>query len=132
MNYITCQKLLSGKQKKYCSKKCKNDALNPVLQKYSLQKEKGFERKLKLLETFGSKCSVCGYDNNYAALCFHHTRDKTFGIDLRQCSNTKWETLVEEAKKCVVMCHNCHMEHHNPQFTKLVGLDGFEPTVFPL
>ena len=40
--------------------------------------------------------------------------EKSFGIDLRKCSCAKWESLVEEVKKCVLICANCHRERHNP------------------
>lgn len=112
---LTCQTNLVGKQTKFCSVECKHKSTNVKHQNYECQKDRGEKNKLKLLQLFNTECSKCGYNKNYAALCFHHLRDKNFGIDVRKCSNTKWENLVEESKKCIVLCHNCHMEEHYPQ-----------------
>ena len=126
LNCIICSKQLSGKQTKFCSIKCKQSDINHKHQNYKKQGERGYDRKMKLLEYKGCRCSKCGYDKNSSALCFHHLSNKKFQIDIRHCSNTKWETLVQEADKCVVFCHNCHMETHHPEHN-LVRPTGFEP-----
>lgn len=123
---INCSKPLIGKQTKFCSLLCKNTELNTKHQNYAAQKERGYRNKKKLLDDKGGKCSCCGYDKNSAALCFHHLRDKKFLLDIRNCANTKWDTLVEEADKCIVLCHNCHMETHYPEHT-MVRPTGLEP-----
>ena len=124
-NCISCGNTLTGKQSKYCCLKCKNIQTNIKNQNYESQKDKGLKNKLKLLDLKGKYCQKCGYNKNTAALCFHHTRDKLFGIDIRRCSNTSWTKLVEEADKCIVLCHNCHMEEHYPEH--MVRPSGLEP-----
>jgi hypothetical protein len=64
----------------------------------------------------GGRCSRCGYGANYSAMEFHHSnpRLKSFALDLRSLSNRRWEAIVVEAKKCELLCSNCHKEHHNP------------------
>ncbi len=59
---------------------------------------------------------MCGYDKNYAALEFHHKVpiEKLFQLDLRSLSNRSWDAILEEAKKCQLLCSNCHAEYHNP------------------
>ncbi len=32
-------------------------------------------------------------------------------------SNKKWESILEEVKKCDLLCANCHAEEHNPELT---------------
>lgn len=84
------------------------------------QRRKAFTRRLKL--DSGGKCSKCGYDRCLAALQFHHKdkgtklRVKKDGINwlgvtaLASTKNRK--TAIAEAKKCVLLCANCHAEEH--------------------
>ncbi len=125
MKCLTCSNPLTGKQKKFCSSVCKNANINGRHKDYSSQRDRGESRKLELIKIKGGSCELCGYDKNYSALCFHHLHDKKFQIDIRQCSNRSWETLVEEANKCSLLCHNCHMEVHYPN--NLVRPEGLEP-----
>ena len=60
-------------------------------------------------------CSVCGYNKCGKALDFHHLKgDKNFNISLGKGKSFK--TLLKEAKKCVVLCKNCHAELHNTEY----------------
>lgn len=107
-----------GRQTKFCSLQCKNRDTNNRLQVYAAQQERGIKNKTKLVEGFGGRCIKCGYDDNYAALTFHHTRDKEFPLDLRHCSNRSWSKLTKEAEKCQLLCIRCHIELHHPEFKK--------------
>lgn len=115
---LHCNSNLRGRQRKYCSPECKNKYVNNKFQNYSKQQQRGMTRRSVLLSMYGGKCSCCGYKKNTAALCFHHINpeDKSFGIDIRRCSNNSWAVLLNEAKKCIVLCHNCHIEKHNPEY----------------
>ena len=72
------------------------------------------KRKRKLVEEFGGKCQICGYNKCDAALQFHHRdpNQKSFGISAGGVTRT-WEVLLEEAKKCDLLCSNCHAEVEN-------------------
>jgi hypothetical protein len=72
---------------------------------------------MSLLAQLGGKCSVCGYSTNSAALAFHHLnpKEKSFALDLRSLSNRKQVKIDDEVAKCILVCHNCHAEIHNPQ-----------------
>jgi hypothetical protein len=111
-NCIVCGVLLQGKQTKFCSATCKNKHH----QSYEAQKRRGLARKLELVETAGGCCSICGYRKNLAALAFHHTIsvDKDFKLDMRSLSNRRLENVLTELDKCILVCHNCHAELHNP------------------
>lgn len=71
------------------------------------------ERKKILVDTLGGKCMNCGYSKNINALTFHHrdANEKSFTVASRLTSNI--ETLLEEIKKCDLLCANCHAEHHS-------------------
>jgi len=113
---VQCGARLAGRQKKYCSRNCKNTYGNLNYQSYQAQQLRGRLRKLRLLKLKGMKCSSCGYQKNHAALEFHHPspESKTFQLDLRSLSNRKWEVVFNEAEKCILLCSNCHAELHNP------------------
>lgn len=84
---------------------------------YKKQQERAWARKLELIELMGGKCSKCGYNKNIAALEFHHVKpsSKSFPLDARHLSNTSTNKILDEAKKCVLLCSNCHKETHYPE-----------------
>lgn len=86
---------------------------------YHSQTMRAFERKLRLIEMMGGKCSQCGYNNNIAALHFHYcdSAQKSFKLGARVLSNKRWYLIVGEAQKCVLLCANCHAEAHNPELS---------------
>jgi ribosomal protein S14 len=85
---------------------------------YEVQKKRAKYRKMMLIEKAGGECKKCGYSKNIAALDFHHTKDKKFRLDSRHLSNSSWDRILREFEKCILLCANCHREHHNPNFTK--------------
>lgn len=80
--------------------------------------DRGRQLRNELIHRLGGKCSVCGYSKNTAVLTFHHVnmKDKKFKLDMRSCSNRNYDVLSSEADKCILLCANCHMELHNPQY----------------
>ena len=112
----TCNNPLSGRQTKFCCRQCKNEYTNNKHQNYQAQQKRGRKRKLELIKLKGAKCNRCNYNSNYAALEFHHIKkgDKLFQLDLRSLSNRKWDVILSEAEKCILLCSNCHTEEHNP------------------
>jgi hypothetical protein len=56
-------------------------------------------------------CLICGYDRCIAALQFHHVdpREKSFHVS-RDGVSLSLERAREEARKCVLLCSNCHAE----------------------
>ena len=71
-------------------------------------------RKNKIRESMGGACVVCGYDRCYDALAFHHLNpeEKEKSISYMLSSPASWQKTVEEIRKCVLICNNCHAELH--------------------
>lgn len=71
-------------------------------------------KKEKLVRMFGGKCFVCGYKKYSGALDFHHLDPKTksFALSVKGLCYS-WDTIVNEANKCVLLCKNCHTEVEN-------------------
>lgn len=89
-------------------------------EKYRKWQDKArLERKAKLVEMLGGKCQRCGYDKCLAALSFHHRdpTEKKFALSVKGLCH-KWDDIVEEAKKCDLLCMNCHAEEHNERMIK--------------
>ena len=116
MECIVCKRKLTGRQRKFCSRKCKNEAGNLTFQSYAAQQKRGRQRKINLVKLSGGRCEKCGYGKNFAALEFHHLNPatKSFQLDLRSLSNRKWDAILKEVEKCILLCSNCHSELHNP------------------
>jgi transposase len=90
-------------------------------------------RKLKeiLVADAGGRCCVCGYDRFPCALEFHHLdrHDKRLQISANGVT-LSLDALREEARKCVLLCSNCHAEVESG-VTKLPGTvsDGHQSSV---
>lgn len=67
--------------------------------------------KAILVEEAGGRCVICGYSRHVQALQFHHLdpSDKRLGLS-GQGVTYSLARLREEAKKCVLLCANCHVE----------------------
>ena len=119
---VECGISLSGRQSKFCSRRCKNSSTNSRNQSYAAQQARGLRRKVRLVRMMGRSCGKCGYSGNLAALEFHHSdpASKAFSLDLRSLSNRNWQAVVAEAGKCELLCSNCHKEHHNPHLDGVV------------
>ena len=61
----------------------------------------------------GGKCQICGYNRCQQALDIHH-RDpdkKDFAISAKGYTRS-WEKVLNELRKCILICANCHREVH--------------------
>ena len=58
-------------------------------------------------------CAVCGYDRCKRVLHFHHVHpeEKSFTISAKRAA-ANLPYFIEEMKKCVLVCANCHGEIH--------------------
>jgi formate-dependent nitrite reductase cytochrome c552 subunit len=74
-----------------------------------------FRRDLKVraVTFMGGACEGCGRTGPSAAFDFHHkdAAGKDFGIS-QDGIPRRWEKIIAELAKCVMLCANCHREVH--------------------
>jgi len=72
-----------------------------------------WRRKVKamLVAEAGGRCMICGYERCQAALQFHHREPgkKVFALS-HQGLTRSLAKAREEARKCLLVCANCHAE----------------------
>jgi len=91
------------KYKRFRCKLCRQEAV-------SIRRRK---TKEILVDFLGGKCEFCGYNKSIKALEFHHKNpsEKEFNISKKGCT-ISIKKLKKEAKKCLLLCANCHREQH--------------------
>jgi len=71
--------------------------------------------KKRIIESMGNCCQICGYNKCDSALALHHIdpnmKELSFGAIRANPKN--WLSIVEELRKCILLCHNCHSEVHS-------------------
>lgn len=67
--------------------------------------------KQKLIDGFGGKCGKCSLEDDQVVFDFHHLdpKEKDFVLSSKIMSEEK---AFDEAKKCVLLCSNCHRKVH--------------------
>lgn len=68
--------------------------------------------KNRLIAAFGGACGLCGYNRCARNLVFHHLDPSIKGDGFGQFQSRAWIRIVDEVRKCVMLCHNCHGEVH--------------------
>jgi hypothetical protein len=89
----------------------RHQAMTTALCSACVSKKRRRTIKLKAVEYKGGNCQKCGYNKCVEALDFHHLnpREKDFTIS---GNAGKWENIKNELDKCILLCKNCHAEHH--------------------
>lgn len=84
--------------------------------KRSAYQSKYRKDKIKRLKMyFGGKCAICGYAKCLDALDFHHLNPEEKLFSLRSFRGRAYATQLAEAKKCTLICANCHRELHSKE-----------------
>ena len=63
-----------------------------------------------LVEEAGGGCCVCGYDRCMFTLHFHHVDPSKKSFSVNMARGKSLAAFRAEAKKCVLVCANCHGE----------------------
>ena len=81
-----------------------------------------------LVAEAGGCCAECGYRTCSAALQFHHVDPSTKRFALSHAGVTRsLDRAREEARKCVLLCANCHAEVEAGVRVLEAPRGGFEP-----
>jgi hypothetical protein len=77
-------------------------------------------RKLLAMKHLGNACYFCPvrYNGKNASIFeFHHIepKEKVIGIT-RILTRLGWSKVLKELKKCVLVCANCHNQHHGGEW----------------
>ena len=83
-------------RKQYQGQDIKRQKIRKYVQEYKLSKG----------------CVICGYNKCARVLCFHHSKDKEFGIAQAIANGYSLKKIREEMDKCEILCANCHGELH--------------------
>lgn len=109
LNYPKCEQCGKTRKPYY---KADRDRCPPICG-YCKNKIKEKTVKDQIVKLRGGKCERCGYDECIQALEFHH--------ESKENKEEQVSTLVkdglfnkawDEAKKCKLLCSNCHRHHH--------------------
>jgi hypothetical protein len=125
----TCDKPLTGKQRKFCSPRCRQKAFYEV----NPRKTKSYDEDYRALNrdkrnandrarhaqgrTYLQQiktekgCARCGYNEHPAALDFNHIDPTTKSFNIASCASHSKELLDAEIAKCEILCANCHRIH---------------------
>ena len=68
-------------------------------------------KKIKSIRHLGGCCQICK-NNKWYHLDFHHIEDKKKEISRLLQGGYRWSIIKEELDKCILLCSNCHQEHH--------------------
>lgn len=90
-------KLHYNKNKQLYKERAKNN------RKKEIQKTKDLISELRI------KCAECG-ETHPATLDFHHTNPNEKENNIASMNSRK--RILEESKKCIVLCSNCHRKLH--------------------
>lgn len=70
--------------------------------------------KERMVKSMGGSCQCCSYDKCNQALELHHLdpnkKELSFGSVM--ANPTRWDSVVIELRKCILVCSNCHKEIH--------------------
>jgi hypothetical protein len=73
------------------------------------------ERQKKLEALKDKPCADCGVWYPPCVMEFHHLdpSNKTIEVPLLMNTRCRWERVLEEVDKCVLLCANCHRIRHH-------------------
>jgi hypothetical protein len=101
--YLQNKEHILQKSKEYyeANKKKKHEATNKLRRKY----------KENLVKSFGSVCHKCQQTFPACVFDFHHVDPHEKDFEIANLYSHKKQ--LEESKKCIMLCANCHRIEHS-------------------
>lgn len=90
----------NGARLRWSCKRCVGEAVTRRKQKL----------KRTLVAEAGGCCATCGYDACIVNLTFHHVDPRQKSFSMSMASGKSIASFRAEARKCVLVCANCHGE----------------------
>jgi len=89
--------------------------------RYRYKVERGHKLKIKIIRLLGGRCIDCDLEYNGKNACVFqvHHKDpskKLFVVNTRTLMNYAWARIINEIKKCELLCANCHFIRHNEEY----------------
>lgn len=81
--------------------------------KYAIASKDRRSKQVALLEEYKNnlQCIVCGEEEN-VCLEFHHIDPSQKEFQVGNAIGRSWEKILDEIRKCVCLCSNCHKKVH--------------------
>lgn len=70
-------------------------------------------KKQAWVDYLGGECERCGYSKCLAALDFHHKDPTAKENNISDLRGKSINEVKVEMDKCILLCSNCHREHHD-------------------
>ena len=83
-------------------------------------------KKQRLVNSLGGKCCICGYNKCLSALQFHHKNPEKKDFGISDNAHIAFERALEEVKKCILVCSNCHREIHAGLITEVEQIECYD------
>jgi len=89
----------------------------PKKQRASQNNTKAHTRKVLTILKLISGCKICGFNKYPTALEFDHLDPSKKSFELSNFGGRGLKRVLEETRKCQILCSNCHKEltHRNKQ-----------------
>lgn len=107
------EKNIRSKQCKKCvaiaTKKHYENNKQDYIKRATINRENEYQKSKDLMNSFKTECIVCK-ENWKEALDFHHIDPNEKEYNVSQSSRAK---MLDEVKKCVILCATCHRKYHS-------------------
>lgn len=70
-----------------------------------------YRRRVEFIDSLKTPCEKCGESRNWV-IEFHHKDPSAKSFNIGNQHSKKESDVLEEVKKCVCLCANCHTEFH--------------------